>query len=74
MSRLTNEKQNIEITEIKTDLKWVKAEISDIKENHLGCIRRKIEDIYSKLEANKIWLIGILVSVIITLISILLKK
>ena len=62
-----NEKQNIDISQIQTDISWIKQDISDIKNNHL-------RSIYRQLETQKMWLIGVLVSVIMLLLTTILKK
>ena len=54
--------QNSEIAEIKTDIKWIVKEIGNIRDNHL-------KSIYGKLENQKSWLVGILAALIMTLIG-----
>ena len=61
-----NREQDIKITEIQTDVKWIKAEITNIKDNHL-------KSIYNKLEAQKVWLVGLLGVLIMTLIGTILN-
>lgn len=57
-----NLKQDLDITEIKNDVKWIKKEIENIKTNHL-------KSIYQKLESQKNWLLTLLGMIILTLIG-----
>lgn len=66
MEQEINEKQNIQIAEIKKDVTFIKEEISDIKNNHL-------KSIYTKLDNQKGWLIGLLGAVIITMVGVILN-
>ncbi len=61
-----NEQQNIQITEIRKDIEFIKTEILDIKNNHL-------KSIYRKLENQQIWLIGLLGAIIVTLFGTILN-
>lgn len=54
----TNNKQNIQIAKLETLVEETRDDIKDIKDNHLT-------HIYQKLEAQQIWLIGILSSIIV---------
>ena len=58
----TNNKQNEQITQLQTDVSWIKNEILDIKNNH-------IQGIYKKLDNQKNWLVGILGALVLSLIS-----
>ena len=66
MPKNHNREQDIKIAEIGTDVKWIKTEISNIKDNHL-------KSIYNKLEAQKTWLVGLLGVLIMTLIGTILN-
>jgi len=66
MSENHNREQDIQIAEIKTDVKWIRKEIDNIRDNHL-------KSIYQKLEAQKAWLIGLLGVLIMTLIGTILN-
>jgi len=61
-----NEKQNIEIAEIRKDIEFIKGEISNIKDNHLA-------KIYSRLESQKTLLISTLITVILLLLGTILS-
>jgi len=61
-----NEKQNIEIAEIRKDIEFIKGEISNIKDNHLA-------KIYSRMESQKTLLISTLITVILLLIGTILN-
>ena len=61
-----NEKQNIEIAEIRKDIEFIKGEISNIKNNHLA-------KIYGKLESQKTLLISTLITVILLLLGTILN-
>ena len=61
-----NQIQSIQIAEIKKDLDWIKAEIVNIKENHL-------KSIHQQLTSQKNWIIGILSALILTLIGVILN-
>jgi len=61
-----NNIQDIKISQISTDIVWMKEEISDIKNNHLSCI-------YKKLEDQKAWLIALLTSTILVLVGTILN-
>jgi hypothetical protein len=69
----TNNKQNIEIAEIKNDLKWVKSKIACIEKKLTNDIPHKIEGVNDRLNEYKLsnskWLTGILVSVILNLLG-----
>jgi hypothetical protein len=57
-----NQRQNIDIAKIQTDVDWIKSEVSDIKDNHLHEIR-------GELKSQKLWLIGVLVAIITLLLK-----
>ena len=57
-----NNKQDIIISKMDNDISWIKKEITSIKDNHLASI-------YKKLEAQKNWIIGVLIVVIGTLVA-----
>ena len=57
-----NEKQNIEIAEIRKDIEFIKGEVTNIKNNHLA-------KIYGKLESQKTLLISTLITVILLLLG-----
>ena len=61
-----NREQDVQLAEIKTDVKWIKTEITNIKDNHL-------KSIYAKLESQRTWLIGLLGVLIMTLIGTILN-
>ena len=61
-----NQEQTIAIVQIRKDIEFIKGEISNIKDNHLA-------KIYTKLDNQKSWLIGILGSLIILLIGTILN-
>ena len=61
-----NEKQNIEIAEIRKDIEFIKGEITNIKNNHLA-------KIYGKLESQKTLLISTLITVILLLLGTILS-
>ena len=58
--------QNTDIQLVKKDVSYLKKDIGDIKENHLP-------HIYDALSSHKNWLIGVLVSVILTLIGVVIS-
>jgi len=58
----TNNKQNEQITQLQTDVSWIKNEILDIKNNHL-------KGVHQQLNSQKNWLIGILGALVLSLIS-----
>ena len=64
MPKNHNREQDIKIAEIGTDVKWIKTEIMDIKENHL-------KGIYQQLNAQKNILISTLITTIILLVGII---
>jgi hypothetical protein len=62
MAKNNNNKQNIDIAKIQTDMNWIKCEVADIKDNHLHEIREE-------LKSQKLWLIGVLVAIITLLLK-----
>lgn len=62
-----NNKQNIQIAKLQTDLNWIKCEVDEIKNNHLHEIR-------CELKNQKLWIIGVLVSIITLLLKEVLIK
>ena len=61
-----NLQQDLAIAKICKDIEFIKGEITNIKNNHLA-------KIYTKLDNQKSWLIGILGSLIILLIGTILN-
>ena len=61
-------KQNIDIATIKTDVKWLMKEMEDIKSNHLSSIYKKLECLEKKMNQRiPIWItiiLGLLTAVI----------
>ena len=57
-----HKQQGIDIAILKTDIGYIKDEITNIKNNHLP-------HIYDSLDAHKNWLIGVLVAVILSLLA-----
>jgi len=58
------------LTAVEVKVKELCGDIKNLKDNDLAHIHSKITDIYSKLDSNKNWLIGVLVTVIFTLIGV----
>ena len=66
MPKNHNREQDIKIAEIGMDVKWIKTEIMDIKENHL-------KGIHQQLDSQKNWLIATLTTLILALVGIVLN-
>jgi len=69
-----NAKQDREIAEVKTDVKWLIREVGDIKNNHLVSIYQSINDIKDNLSQRPTWLITGMVSLLVGLIVFLLTQ
>ena len=61
-----NREQDIQIAEIKTDVKWIRKEIDNIRDNHL-------KSIWKELDSQKSWLIATLTTILLTLIGVILN-
>lgn len=55
-----NSKQNVDIATIQTDVRWLKKEIIDIKDNHLNSI-------YKEIRTIKGWVITSLLTILTAL-------
>ena len=66
MSENHNREQDIQIAEIKTDVKWIRKEIDNIRDNHL-------KSIWKELDSQKSWLIATLTTILLTLIGVILN-
>ena len=68
-----NSKQDERLSAVETDIKWIKSEITTLKNNDLVHISKRLERIEDKLNARPTWLhaaiITGLVSVIVALIA-----
>ena len=58
--------QNTDIQLVKKDISYLRGDIKDIKDNHLP-------HLYEELSSHKNWLVGVLVSVILTLIGVVIS-
>ena len=63
-----NREQDIAIAKLSTDLKWVKRELTDIKENHLTSIYKEIRAIKEQLNKRPSWVFTALVSILTALV------
>jgi len=52
-----NHKQDLQITEIQTNMNWVLDELKDIKSNHLTSIYNTLGEIKNDLSRRPTWLI-----------------
>jgi len=59
------------LTRLETSQTEIKDDIKEIKDNHLHTITNKISNIEIILQSNKNWLIGLLVSIILTFVALL---
>jgi len=73
MTKLENNKQNVELAEIKKDIEWLRCEIAVIKDNELVHLKADIKDLSEKMQKKfdtlNIWLVGILASIITLLLN-----
>lgn len=69
-----NHKQDIEITEIKTNMVWILDELKDIKGNHLESIYKTLGEIKTDLSRRPTWLITGVFSALIGLTVYLLTQ
>ena len=65
---MKNNNNKIKIVEIATDLKWIKKEITSIKDNHLGGIYKRLGSIEKRVWINT-GILTIFSAIIIYLIS-----
>ena len=72
-----NGKQDIEISQIKTDVHWIKGELGNIKEQVFNHIPTSIESLKKEFAdyklSNSKWLITILVSLIFVFVGLILN-
>lgn len=77
---IENGEQDEEIAVLKTDMKWIKQELGDIKDNHLRGIYRQLGNLNKQFQDHKVliekrptWLIvgvfSTMCSLIIALVS-----
>lgn len=73
-----NNKQDIELAEIRTNIEWLVKEVGDIKTNHLTSIYVSIKNIEKVLLQRPTWLIAgtftIMSSTIVGLVIYLLTR
>ena len=50
--------KNREIGEIRSDVKWLKTELADIKNNHLVSIYEKLDSVEKCVHERPTWLIA----------------
>jgi len=66
-----------DIAELQTDITWIKKEIGEIKEQITNAIPHQISVLNKQFHdfqlSNAKWLIGVLVTMIFTLIGVILK-
>lgn len=63
-----NRKQDVDIASILVELKWIKVELKEIKENHLDSIYKRLKDIEEKLNERPTWLMAGIFSLLVGLI------
>ena len=64
-----NEKQNIELAVHQEKFKKIESDIDEIKEN----LSNHVSKIYRKLDTQQRWLVGVLVSIIFTLVGVVIS-
>ena len=62
-----NNQQNIKLATIQKDIDWIKIELKEIKENHLGSIYSKLTCLERKVNSRPTWLITAIVSGLVSI-------
>lgn len=64
-----NKRQDIEITEIKRDVCWIKKDLEEIKNNHLAHINRRLDKIDTRFWGILVTLLAVLLTAVISLLK-----
>ena len=73
MPKNNNQKQNIKIAKIETDMVWMKSEIASVKHIVSNALPHQIAELkkgfYDYRSSQNKWLVGILVTLVFVLIG-----
>jgi len=64
-----NNKQDVAIKGLQTDMKWIKREITDIKQNHLTSIYKAIGGLKNAIGSRPTWFVTLVITSLLSILT-----